>query len=321
MSRPSEDLRRTYEEALTSFVAKVQQDRSIIAAILYGSLAYDDVWEKSDIDILLVSRENKIAHRYYSLVENGISIQVHMGTRSNFRAMIERSLQGSFTHSLISRSTLLFSSDDSIQDYYRNSAHVGSKDREYQLLKVAADILPVLTKAEKWLYVKKDPIYSFLWLMFLINHLAAIEVLLHNDVAMREVVQQALTYNPAFFTKIYLDLVQRPKDEETMRQAIQLVHDYLGEKLPLLFKPILTYLTTASGARTATELNAHLRQKLQMEGDALGYLAFAYEWLADKGVIRKVSSPVRLTEKSRITVDEAAYYYDGGDAYATNDSH
>ena len=40
-------------------------------------------------------------------------------------------------------------------------------------------------------------------------------------------------------------------------------------------------------------------------------LAFAYEWLADKGILAKVSAPLRLTEKSRVTVDEAAYYYDG----------
>ena len=34
--------------------------------------------------------------------------------------------------------------------------------------------------------------------------------------------------------------------------------------------------------------------------------------MADKGIIQKVPSPVRLTVKSQITVDEAAYYYDGG---------
>ena len=39
-------------------------------------------------------------------------------------------------------------------------------------------------------------------------------------------------------------------------------------------------------------------------------LGIAYEWLADKGVIQKVSTPLRLTEKSRATVEEAAYYYD-----------
>ncbi|MDQ3250556.1 MAG: hypothetical protein M3Q45_15290 [Chloroflexota bacterium] len=36
-----------------------------------------------------------------------------------------------------------------------------------------------------------------------------------------------------------------------------------------------------------------------------------YEWLADRGTIQKVPSPLRLTPKSQITVDEAAYYYDG----------
>src|ERR1700730_15643407 len=99
------------------------------------------------------------------------------------------------------------------------------------MLNAAAYVLPALTKAEKWLLVKKDPTYSFLWLMFLVNNLARIEVLLHNDVAGREVIKQALAYNPAFFNAIYTDLAHRPKDEATMRQAIALIHDYLDEKI------------------------------------------------------------------------------------------
>jgi hypothetical protein len=37
----------------------------------------------------------------------------------------------------------------------------------------------------------------------------------------------------------------------------------------------------------------------------------AYEWLADQEIIQKLSTPVRLTEKSRVDVEEAAYYYEG----------
>ena len=40
-------------------------------------------------------------------------------------------------------------------------------------------------------------------------------------------------------------------------------------------------------------------------------LLLAYEWLADKGLIRKVAAPLHLTRRSMVTVDEAAYYYDG----------
>jgi hypothetical protein len=42
-------------------------------------------------------------------------------------------------------------------------------------------------------------------------------------------------------------------------------------------------------------------------------LSNVYEWLADKGIIQKVPSPLRLTQKSQVVVDEAAYYYDGSE--------
>jgi hypothetical protein len=59
--------------------------------------------------------------------------------------------------------------------------------------------------------------------------------------------------------------------------------------------------------RTTTELDEYFKKKAQIDS-----LDFAYEWLADKGIIQKVSSPLRLTIKSRVEVEEAAYYYDGG---------
>ena len=37
---------------------------------------------------------------------------------------------------------------------------------------------------------------------------------------------------------------------------------------------------------------------------------FACEWLVEKGLLQKMSAPLRLTEKSRVEMQEAAYYYD-----------
>jgi predicted nucleotidyltransferase len=310
------ELRRTYQEALESFVAKVKQDRYIVAAILFGSLAYDDVWEKSDIDIVLIGKDGKATARPYSLVEHGINIHVFLEPRNNFKASIERTLQGSFMHSVLTRSTLLFSTDETIEAYYANVRHVGHRDRELQLLNQAAYILPTLTKAEKWLFVKQDPAYSFLWIMYLMDHLARVEVLLHSDVAGREVIRQALTYNPAFFTPLYIEFVNQPKDEATVRRAISMINDYLDKKVDILFKPVLSYLADAGGARSTTEINEHLKKRIQSDG--LELFSATYEWLAGKGIIQKVSSPLRLTEKSQVTVDEAAYYYDGGAIHATD---
>jgi uncharacterized protein len=305
-------VRQRYEEALESFVARVKQDRYIVAAILFGSLAYDDVWEKSDIDMLLIVRDDKADDRFYTLVENGISIHTNLVTRSKFKATFERALQGTWAQSVLARSTLLFSADETLQAYYENVRHVGSRDREMQMLTALNPVLSLLTKAEKWLVVKNDPIYSFLYMMNLITFLANIEVLWHADVPGREVIQQAITYNPEFFIPLYTDLAQQPKDAEVMRQAIQKIYGYIEEKQEVLFRPILNYLSEAGSVRSSTEIGEYFQKRL---GSGITLIC---EWLAERGVIQKVATPLRLTEKSRVTMDEAAYYYDGGDSNDEN---
>lgn len=84
--QPEENIKNLYEEALESFVSKVKQDRNFIAAILYGSLSYDEVWEKSDIDVWLIAREGKKGEESYCLVENGVNIHVAIIPRSQFLA-------------------------------------------------------------------------------------------------------------------------------------------------------------------------------------------------------------------------------------------
>jgi uncharacterized protein (DUF1919 family) len=91
------------------------------------------------------------------------------------------------------------------------------------------------------------------------------------------------------------------------------IHSYLDTKIHLLFKPILTYLITSDSVRSTTEINAYLRQKLQFSPNDLEALSFTYEWLSRKGILQRVSVPVRLTEKSKVTLNEAAYYYDDKD--------
>ena len=127
-------IKARYQAALDAFVAKVRQDGYIIAAILAGSLSHDQVWEKSDIDILLVGRSEKAPERTYYLVEDGINIHAWLMSRSRFREQIERALQSSFFHSYFSKSTLLFATDETIAEYYANIQRLGARDRELQLL-------------------------------------------------------------------------------------------------------------------------------------------------------------------------------------------
>src|SRR5689334_20363742 len=119
----TEALRRRYEEAVATLAARLQEDRTIIAAIRHRSLAYDEVWEKSDVDMMVVTVEERRGERHYALVEDGINFHVGVMPRSRFKAWLERSLQGSWAQTVMARSRLLFSRDPTLADYYHDVTH------------------------------------------------------------------------------------------------------------------------------------------------------------------------------------------------------
>lgn len=312
-------IEQQYHEAVDALVKKVQKDPYILAAIVAGSFSYAQVWEKSDLDMEFIGRDAvRPTQSFFSLVENGVNIHANITPRNSFKRAIEGAQQGSFMHSYFSHSTLLFSRDASIQEWYDKNANrnnIGERDKQFLLLDVVASTLPSLIYAEKQFYVNKDCLISFLSLLEVVQGLARIEVLLNNEVPVREVIQPALRYNPDFFHRVYTDLMNCEKSEAVIQDTLDAINAYLDER-QFIFQPILDYLIAQKGPRANTELNADLGRSAhgKRDGDSEfddESLDLVCQWLAWKGVIRQVALPMKLTAKSQVSLEEPAYYYDG----------
>jgi predicted nucleotidyltransferase len=106
-----QDVRRVFEETLEIFLEVVKQDKSILAAILFGSLVDGDVWEKSDIDLILVGNDEKTPYKFYWIEENNLNLQVSVYSRNRFKRFVEQALAGSSIQHVIHTSRILFSKD------------------------------------------------------------------------------------------------------------------------------------------------------------------------------------------------------------------
>ena len=306
--KPQDDIEQQYYEAVDLLVEKVQADPYILAAIVAGSFSYAQVWEKSDLDVEIIGQDGiRPTQSFFSLVENGVNIHAGLSPRSSFKRSIESAQQGSFLHSYFSHSTLLFSKDDSIKEWYDKNASrdsIGERDKQLQILNVIAEALPSLVYAEKQFYVNQDIPTSFLTLLSVVEDLARIEVLLNNQIPAREVIQPALKDNPDFFEHVYSNLINCEKNEVVMQDAIDAINTYIDERL-FIFQPILDYLEEQKAPRTNSEMNAHFDSKFR---DAS--VDMICQWLAWKGIIQQVSAPIKLTVKSQVAVEEPAYYLD-----------
>ena len=231
---PSQETRERYQKALSSLTEKLEKDRTVVAAILFGSLSYDEVWKNSDIDLWLIMEDGQ-KEGDVTLCEYDVNIHAQRIPRSRFKRSIEGELAGGWLDFSFSTSTLLFTKDDSVTQWYSTIDHIGARDQALQLMRHASYLIPLLNKAEKYFYLKEDYEYSFLWLMYVVRELASVEVILHNEAPAREVIHQALKHNPQFFTAVYTDFVNQSKTRETVGGVLGQVNGYLEEKTARLF--------------------------------------------------------------------------------------
>ncbi len=292
--------------ALDMLVAKLKEDRHVLAAILFGSLVRGEAWEKSDIDLVAVLRDGVEREcSGYWLLENGVSIWLETMPRSQLKQQFERALPGTIRHAMHSQARLLFSHDESIASWLERTERIGGRDQAYQLLRDALDLPYLLEKAEKWLRVKQDTDHCFVWLLNAVTSLARIEVTLHGEAPRREVLDRALALNPAFFKVAYTGFVNGPKDEWSLQQQLVRIEAYLLQRADKIFAPLLDYLAEAGDPRTISEINAHFAPRLPH-----AEFFIVCDWLSEQGILDKMAAPLRLTRKSQVTVEEAAFYYD-----------
>jgi hypothetical protein len=308
----NESVRQKFTLALDAQVEQIKGDRSILAAILCGSLAHDTVWAKSDIDLALITIDDKKVERTgLALDAAGVNVHVFLLPRAEFRKAVEGTLRNSFFHSFLAKGRLLYTHDPTIADLCAGLGTLGARDTERQLLRAATNALPPIDKAHKWFTTRGDLDYTALWILYAATPLAQIEVIGAGLLADREVIPQALKLNRAFFRLIYTDLLNAKKTTRSIEKALDAVDDYVARRAPTLFGPIIEYLSEVGEARSVTEIEDHFKRNF----DAGGVLT-ACEYLADQGLLARASTPVRLTKKSNIEVQELAFFSTGG---ATDD--
>jgi len=265
------------------------------------------VWKKSDIDLALVTVDDKkVGTASLALNAGGVNVHAFLMPRTEFRKIVEGTVRNSFMHSLLAKGRLLYTRDETIADLCAGLHEIGERDRQVQLLSAGTQALGPIDKAHKWFVTRGDLDYAALWMLYAATPLAKIEVIGAHLLADREVIPQAMKLNPAFFQTVYADLLNAKKTRKNVQAALEAIDGYLAQRAATLFRPVLDHLCEVGEARSSTEIEAHFERNFDVKG-----VTAACEYLADQGLIGKASTPVQLTRKSNVLVQELAFVYTG----------
>lgn len=290
---------KRYDAAIQSFVEKVKVDPNVIAVIVYGSVVHGTVWEKSDIDMTIVVRDQKLIHKNYGFYEDNILLNADLCLRSELKRGTEKSLTGTAAHSFHTTSKIVYTTDDSLYEYFEEMNAIGEADVERGLFFMANHLLGCMEKIEKWLTVKKDPTYARLYALRAADVIAQMELCASHKVPTREAILEADKLNPALMETFY----HRPmRGEMTVKELYGLLGEMENYILTHM-EAIVNVATEFFGdgeIKTGTHISTYFRSPMH-------YIESILDFLCEQGLLEKISQPMRLTPKSRLAAEEMAF--------------
>jgi len=296
---------QAFAAALDGLIRQVERDRSVLAAILCGSLSHDTVWARSDIDLVFVTADDKRnAIGDLPLYADGVNVHALLIPRTEFRRIVEGAIGGSFMHSFLTKGRLLYTHDPTIEDLFGRLRSRGQRDTAILMLHAATAALPTLYKARKWLETRGDLAYTALWTLYTADPVARMEVIAAGQLPDREVIPQAMKINPALLKTIYTDLLSHGTEKAVVEKALETVEKYMESRATKVFAPVLDYMREHGDVRSSRDIEDHFRKTYNVS-----FITTACEYLADLGLLGKASTSVQLTKKSNVSVEELAFFH------------
>ena len=293
------DVVKRYEDAVNSFIKKIEDDPNVIALIIMGSMAHSRVWEKSDVDMILIVRDQKLVRTTYGVNEDDILLNVQLVQRSDMKRSFEKSLTGSIGHHFGATSRIAFTKDDSLLEYFDDYKNIGKADVEKALFRMSNWLLGTMEKIEKWLVVNDDPEYARLYCLKAAEVIASMEVCANYESPTREAILRAQSLNPALMDKYYTGPMSGKMDKKEIYALLEGMNEYVCGHMEAILNVAEDFFGDGE-IKTGTHISTHFNSNMHEFHPIM-------DFLCERGALDKISQTMKITPKSKMAVEEIAF--------------
>lgn len=303
-----------YQSALSQFVERLAEDPCILAAVLVGSLTDETVWRKDGIRVWIIEKDG-VTKRLKSdgqdesieriLVEEDVNIFAELIPRSRFRQMVEGSSRTAFSCSYFSRRELIYCADASIKTWFAKANRFADRDRDRELLMFTTWAIHAHRHAQRLMEIKKDLSLCKQSVLSTAHAIACLQQIHTGEIQEHDVIYRAIEESPDLFEPLYLKVIAGKPTRKSLALALETAELYLQDCWQKNLKPVVQYLKKQKRLVPLTEISEHFAFTQLYPW----HLESTCEYLTQLGVIEKLSTPFKLTKKSRSEVEEPAYQW------------
>lgn len=291
-----------YQKAFKSLVDRLKSNDSILAAMVFGSIVTGDLWEGSDIDLFVISKEDIKDIRNIYTEEKGIPVHIKLMSKKSLLEMHKEELIGGFIHRVFLSSRLVFSKDEEITAHYDLGRYYPDVDREKWNMVYLGDLIKSIGVCKKYLYNNK--IYmAYSYAVRCIEEFSKVYINSSGYMISKDVVTMAMNLNDDL-KRLIDDLFFTSKEESY--DAIQNILTFFEDSIDKNLKKYASLLIDYMKEKDCFLSSEDIRKDNFFKGYDIDFEGILMR-LWEKGIIKKESREHK-DELNNLLFKEKVYF-------------
>lgn len=299
------NLKEEYLKVCYEFVEKIKKDKNILAIILGGSVHYGFVAQDSDINLMVIVKDGKQLEKAYSCLEEGVVLNIDVFERSKYFEKLACFEDTPYIFAYLTNSHILYCVDQALENFILESRNIGKDAYDRNIFFDVTEIIYYMHVIKKWLDAKEDTIYAQFNFVIVSDILAKLEHYFKRIAIARDKTVAIREINPGLMKYFNEDALTKKWTLKECYEALDELEDYFMNHIEDISNPIKKlFAMKEKEVLTITEIAKHYSVYA-------GFVNVGCMYLAKKGIIGQTTVSAPLSEKSKVYVEEMAYYCEG----------
>lgn len=290
---------KLYQEAYESAVNKLANNSQVIAIVVYGSMVSGDIWDGSDIDFLVIAKENNRVENIYSKILN-IPIHIYYISKDSFIDSYRNLIKGGTFHKAFFTGKLVYCSDNDIKEIHMSSRFYNDRDRDIRNIEILCNLINSVHYTKKY-YITGKIETAYQWSMEVVTNYARLLMSLEGHITDKDILSFAVSVNSNIeylFNKLTLNVSMKKKISEILSS----VETFIDYNIQGISAPVIEFLRKSKFPLSSHELKNSDEFK-HIDGD----MNVLLEKLSQMGIINENTRKC-TTYADEYLIDETVYF-------------
>lgn len=290
---------KIYQKAYNEVEKKLKNNSQVIAIVVYGSIITGDIWEDSDIDFIVITKEQNVTDNIFTR-SSGVSIHIYYVSKNIFINSYQKMLKGGTFHKAFFTGKLVYCVDDEIKDIHDMARFYGDKDRNARNIEIMCHILNSLHYTKKYLATGKIET-SYQWCVEAVSNYARLLMNLKGHITDKDILSFAVSIDDEI-EKLFEILNGSQKLKDKISMVIEIIENYININIEDISDQLIKFLKNKNRMYSVEEIK-NIDEFKQIDGD----LNLLLVRLSRMKIIKEGTRPY-TSYGDEYLIDEIVYY-------------